>query len=58
MLLAHIGYPEEETRIERCVTRALDEGMCTVDAGGKLGTRAAAAWVRDRVSESLSSSST
>jgi len=53
MLLAHIGYPEEETRIERCVTRALDEGMCTVDVGGKLGTRAAAAWLRDRVAESV-----
>lgn len=58
MLLAHIGHPEEETRIERCVTHALDEGMCTVDAGGKLGTRAAAAWVRDRVAESLSSAAT
>ena len=53
MLLAYIGYPEEEKRIERCVTHALDEGVCTVDVGGKLGTRAAAAWVRDRVAESF-----
>ena len=57
MLLAHIGYPDEETRIERCVTHALDEGMCPGDVGGKLGTRAAAAWVRDRVAESFSQNS-
>ena len=53
MLLAHLGWPDEEQRIERCVTKAIDEGMCTVDVGGKLGTRAAAAWVRDRVASEL-----
>jgi 3-isopropylmalate dehydrogenase len=53
MMLAHLGWPDEEKRIERCVTEAIDEGACTVDVGGKLGTRAAAAWVRERVGREL-----
>jgi 3-isopropylmalate dehydrogenase len=53
MLLAHLGWPKEEVRIEKHVTRAIDEGMCTVDVGGKLGTRAAAAWVRERIAAEL-----
>jgi 3-isopropylmalate dehydrogenase len=53
MMLAHLGWPEEERRIERWVTAAIDEKMCTVDVGGALGTRAAAAWVRERVAAEL-----
>lgn len=53
MLLGHLGWPDEEARIERSVTAALDEGACTVDVGGKLGTRAAGAWVRDRIAKEL-----
>jgi 3-isopropylmalate dehydrogenase len=53
MMLTHLGWPEEERRIERCVTRAIDEGACTVDVGGKLGTRAAGAWVREQVAREL-----
>jgi 3-isopropylmalate dehydrogenase len=53
MLLAHVGYPDEELRIERWVSVALEEGACTVDVGGKLGTRAAAAWVRERIASEL-----
>ena len=53
MLLAHLGWPEEERRIERWVAAALDEGMCTVDVGGSLGTRAAAAWLRERLASEL-----
>jgi 3-isopropylmalate dehydrogenase len=53
MMLAHLGWPEEETRIERWVTRALEEKQCTGDVGGSLGTKAAAAWVRDRLVEEL-----
>jgi 3-isopropylmalate dehydrogenase len=53
MMLAHLGFPAEERRIEGWVTRAIDEGKCTVDVGGELGTRAAAAWVRERVAEEL-----
>jgi 3-isopropylmalate dehydrogenase len=53
MLLTHLGWPEEELRIERVVTRAIEENACTVDVGGKLGTRAAAAWVRERIAAEL-----
>lgn len=53
MLLTHLGWPDEEQRIERVVTRAIEEGACTVDVGGKLGTRAAAAWVRERIAAEL-----
>ena len=53
MMLTHLGWADEERRIERCVTAAIDEGACTVDVGGKLGTRAAAAWVRERVAKEL-----
>ena len=49
MLLAHLGWPSEERRIESAVRRAIDTGNCTTDVGGRLGTRAAAAWVRDEV---------
>ena len=49
MLLAHLGWPEEERRIEDAVSRAIDEGQCTRDVGGSLGTRAASAWVRERI---------
>jgi 3-isopropylmalate dehydrogenase len=45
MLLAHLGYPEEEARLERIVTRALEEMKCTRDVGGELGTKAVGDWV-------------
>jgi 3-isopropylmalate dehydrogenase len=47
MLLAYIGWPEEEQRIERAVTAALDSGRCTRDVGGSLGTDEAGAAVRE-----------
>ena len=54
MMLAHLGWPEEERRIEAAVAAAIDAGRCTRDVGGELGTRAASAWVRERVAASLS----
>jgi 3-isopropylmalate dehydrogenase len=45
MMLAHLGWPEEEARLERLVTRAIDEKKCTRDVGGELGTRAVGDWV-------------
>ncbi len=42
MMLAHLGFPEEEARIEAACIQALDAGQCTKDVGGALGTRAAA----------------
>jgi 3-isopropylmalate dehydrogenase len=49
MMLEHLGFPGVEDRIERAVTLALERGSCTRDVGGELGTRAAAAFVRERV---------
>jgi 3-isopropylmalate dehydrogenase len=53
MLLAHLGWPAEERRIESAIRRAVETANCTIDVGGRLGTRAAAAWVRDEVKRSL-----
>ena len=53
MLLAHLGWPKEEQRIEAVITEALGEGACTVDVGGTLGTKAASAWVRERIQRQL-----
>ena len=39
MMLAHLGWPEEERRLEGLVTRAIAERRCTRDVGGELGTR-------------------
>lgn len=50
MLLAHLGWPEEETRIETAVADALEAGKCTADVGGALSTEAAGAAVRERLS--------
>jgi len=47
MLLAHLGYPEEERRIEGLCARAIDTGNCTPDVGGKLGTNAVAKYLLD-----------
>jgi 3-isopropylmalate dehydrogenase len=53
LLLSHLGWPEEERRIEQAVSRALEEEQCTPDVGGSLGTRAAGAWVRGEIARSL-----
>jgi 3-isopropylmalate dehydrogenase len=45
MMLAHLGWPEEETRLERLVARAIAEKKCTRDVGGDMGTRAVGDWV-------------
>ena len=49
MMLTHLGFPDLEGRIEGLVRQAIEEEQCTVDVGGKLGTRAASAWVRERL---------
>jgi len=45
MMLTHLGFPEEEPRIEAACAKALDEAQCTKDVGGSLGTKAAADYV-------------
>ena len=49
MMLAHLGFPEEEARIEKACAEAIATGNCTPDVGGKLGTKAVAAWILDRI---------
>jgi 3-isopropylmalate dehydrogenase len=53
MMLAHLGWPEEERRVEGAVRRAILEKKCTVDVGGGLGTAAAGEWVREEIRRSL-----
>jgi 3-isopropylmalate dehydrogenase len=45
MMLAHLGWPEEESRIETICKKAIETGNCTPDVGGNKGTRAAAEFV-------------
>ncbi len=45
MMLAHLGWPEEERRLESIVARAIVEKKCTPDVGGTMGTRAVGDWV-------------
>ncbi|MGD0527501.1 MAG: isocitrate/isopropylmalate dehydrogenase family protein [Polyangiaceae bacterium] len=45
MMLAHLGWPDEEARLEGIVARAIAEKKCTRDVGGELGTRAVGDWV-------------
>ncbi len=45
MMLTHLGFPEEEKRIESVCARAVETGHCTPDVGGTLGTKAAADWI-------------
>jgi 3-isopropylmalate dehydrogenase len=45
MMLAHLGYPDEERRLETIVARAIAEKKCTRDVGGELGTKAVGDWV-------------
>ncbi len=49
MLLSHLGWPDEERRIEAAVSDALEAGKCTADVGGSLSTDAAAAAVIERL---------
>ncbi len=45
MMLAHLGWPDEDKRLEGIVARAIAEKKCTKDVGGTLGTRAVGDWV-------------
>jgi 3-isopropylmalate dehydrogenase len=45
MMLAHLGWPEEERRLESIVARGVAEKKCTPDVGGTMGTRAVGDWV-------------
>lgn len=49
MMLNHLGLAAEAARIEAAVLDAVRQKKTTVDIGGNLGSREAAAWVADRV---------
>lgn len=45
MMLSHLGWPDEEARLEKLVARAIAEKKCTRDVGGALGTREVGDWI-------------
>jgi 3-isopropylmalate dehydrogenase len=45
MLLTHLGYDGEEQKLIGLVSRAIDEGFCTRDVGGEMGTQAVGDWI-------------
>ena len=49
MMMTHLGWPDEEARLVELVRRAVDEGKCTADVGGELGTRAVGEWVVSQI---------
>ncbi|HVJ89419.1 MAG TPA: isocitrate/isopropylmalate family dehydrogenase, partial [Labilithrix sp.] len=49
MMLAHLGWPEEEARIEKVCAEAVATGNCTPDVGGQLGTCAVSDWILSRL---------
>jgi len=53
MMLGHLGWPEEERRIEHVVARAIAQKQCTLDVGGALGTRAVGDWVLTELASTL-----
>ena len=53
MMLAHLGWPEEERRLEAIVARAIETKHCTRDVGGDLGTRAVGDWVVGELTKEL-----
>jgi 3-isopropylmalate dehydrogenase len=53
MMLEYIGHTGWEAKIEAAVRDAIEAGKCTRDVGGDLGTKAASAWVRERIAASI-----
>jgi 3-isopropylmalate dehydrogenase len=53
MMLAHLGWPDEERRLEAIVRRAIAAKISTRDVGGALGTRAVGDWVVSELAHDL-----
>jgi 3-isopropylmalate dehydrogenase len=49
MMMAHLGYPEDEALLRSVVREGLAARRCTVDVGGDLGTRAVGDWVVEQL---------
>ncbi len=54
MMLAHLGWPDEERRIESACARAIEDKQCTRDVGGELGTRATGDYLLAEIKRSFS----
>src|SRR5579863_7364755 len=55
MMLAHLGYSKESSKIEGAVLEAVRRKISTQDVGGSLGTRETGEWVAESVNKPLSS---
>jgi len=53
LLLSHLGYREEEARLERIVQTAIREGKCTRDVGGTMKCSEVGAFVLERLRAEL-----
>jgi 3-isopropylmalate dehydrogenase len=49
MMLRHLGFSREPSRIEAAVLAAVRQKQTTADVGGSLGTRECADWIANRV---------
>jgi 3-isopropylmalate dehydrogenase len=49
MMLDHLGFPGEASRIERTVVEAIHQDKTTSDLGGALGTRQVGEWICARL---------
>jgi 3-isopropylmalate dehydrogenase len=49
MMLAHLGWPEEEARLEAIVSKAIATGFCTPDVGGSHSTKSVGDFVIEQL---------
>ncbi len=51
LMLDHLGYTNEASKVEAAVLDAVRQKKTTVDVGGNLGTKECAEWIAKRVSQ-------
>jgi 3-isopropylmalate dehydrogenase len=51
MMLDHLGFKNEASKIESAVLSAVQQKQLTVDVGGTLGTRECAQWIRNQIAQ-------
>ncbi len=49
MMLGHLGWPEEEARLEGICTKAVTSGLCTPDVGGSHSTQSVGDFVLEQL---------
>jgi 3-isopropylmalate dehydrogenase len=52
MMLRHLGFTTEPSRVEAAVLEAVRQKQTTADVGGALGTRESAEWIANRIARS------